>query len=173
MAPLSAAKRRTALDVLPAGRLRALVDEFALVAENRRDRAALQQALSDGRRLAFSDLLQRLSRVELQQMCRALRQEDRGRSKQELIDRIVPPDVRGVARKAPAGARKRVSRKAERSAGTARKAVSSKASSIRAKRNLPMARQGGEPRRAEANLPGAGGSAVREPGVGSEPADLS
>jgi hypothetical protein len=98
-----------------------------LVADNRRDRAALQKTLSDGRKLAFSDLLQHLSRVELQQMCRALRQEDRGRSKQELIDRILPLPVRRGTRKSPSDARKPVSRRPGASAAKPRKAVRAKA----------------------------------------------
>ena len=114
MVKLSSTKQRIALDVLPAGRLRELLDAFALEVDNRRLRDSLKSALADGRRVKFSDVLGELSRDELKQMCDVLGLDDSGREKQKIIDRILGSEA-SVAGGEPRKSRsKRTSRTEEK-----------------------------------------------------------
>src|SRR6266852_581740 len=86
---LGAAKKRAALDVLQAERLRELARSFDIGVESYRDRDALIDGLADGRRLSFEHILEQLSRDELKSMCATLGLDDTGREKDSLINRLL------------------------------------------------------------------------------------
>lgn len=84
-----AAKRRRALDTLTRDRLAALTAHFDLEVADRRISQNHVDAIVRSRRVVFADVLARLKRPELKDMCEALGLDTKGRDKQSLIDRIL------------------------------------------------------------------------------------
>ena len=120
MTALNSANKRVALELLPAGRLRQLIDSFELVVEDRRSRDSLVGALADGRKLGFARVLGLLSRDELKGICEALGLDTSGRAKQRIIDRIL---VLGVPRPAGPSRRKKRERGSRRGGRKMGKAI--------------------------------------------------
>jgi type I restriction enzyme M protein len=89
---LKAAHKKTALQALPAGRLREIVALFDIAVADLRSRASLVDALADGRRIDFTDVLSALSRAELKDVCHVLGLDTAGREKQALIQRTMNGD---------------------------------------------------------------------------------
>jgi hypothetical protein len=87
------ARKRVALELLKAERLRDLVRELDLTADNYRDRGSLISVLADGRRVDFTRVLERLSRDELKDLCGALGLPTTGREKDGLISRLMADDT--------------------------------------------------------------------------------
>jgi hypothetical protein len=92
---LTTTKKRVALEVLPAERLRSLARGFDVTVENYRDRAALIEGLGDGRRVSFREVLEQLSRDELKSMCASLGLDEYGRDKDALVERILEAESPG------------------------------------------------------------------------------
>src|SRR3954464_14094098 len=84
--PLSSARKRLALEVLKAERLRELVRDAELDVNSMRDRQALIGGLADGRRIEFRRVLAVLSRDELKSMCSALGLSTVGKDKALIVD---------------------------------------------------------------------------------------
>lgn len=84
---LTAAQRSRALEVLPAARLRELVDKLELQPKDRRSKDNLVQALAG----VLPDVLPKLFNQELRNMCEALGLNSSGRTQSDLIQRIVGP----------------------------------------------------------------------------------
>lgn len=94
---MTPSEKKRALAVLDANRLRELVDELAVDVASRKHREHLIDALADGRRLDFAELLAKVQRDELKAMCRALGLPDDGREKMLLITRLLaPPPTTGT-----------------------------------------------------------------------------
>ncbi|HKY35320.1 MAG TPA: ATP-binding protein [Polyangiaceae bacterium] len=86
---LPAARKREALEVLKADRLRELVRAMDVGVENYKNRDALVSALADGRRVDFRAVLAELSRDELKAMCVARGLSPGGKEKGSLVDRLL------------------------------------------------------------------------------------
>ena len=71
MPELTSAQQKAALAALPFARLRDLADDLGLEVADRRLLASFIQALADGRRVEFSEVLAQLERDELEAMCSA------------------------------------------------------------------------------------------------------
>ncbi len=97
----SSNQKKRALAVIPAGRLREVVDAFGFDVSDRRSRDLLVTALADGRRLDFGLLLEELKRSELQKMCAELGLDRTGRKKSLLVARLLSEDGAPSARQAP------------------------------------------------------------------------
>ena len=113
MGALTSRRKKQALEVLTAPRLRELVDAFHFDVDDRRSRELLVDTLADGRRLDFDLLLAELRRVELQEMCDELGIDGGGREKALLIARILddepddPPPPPSVAPTGPLKSKQR------------------------------------------------------------------
>lgn len=88
-AGVSLKHRRAALHSLDRNRLSQLAEELGLEVQDRRMVEHHVEALLRSKQVSFADLLGRLKREELQRICRILGLEERGREKDELIQRIV------------------------------------------------------------------------------------
>jgi hypothetical protein len=98
---LSRAKRETALGVLPLKRLEELADKHGLGVTGRRTKLQCIQALLGSRRVAFDELLTKLLRRELMKICTKLKLDSSGRTKAELIARLIAPVARSTSNKEP------------------------------------------------------------------------
>lgn len=92
-ASLTPSRKRIALDALKADRLRELTRELDVDSKSYRDRDALIEALADGRRIEFSEIVRRLSRDELRAMCEDLGLDSQARDKSVLIERLLHGDA--------------------------------------------------------------------------------
>src|SRR5262245_2514827 len=103
---LSSSQKRLCLEGLGASRLRQLVDALGVTASSRREKSELVAALADGRRSEFGEVLTLLRVAELKVVCEALGLDNRGRSKDDLLSRILSREGRaqGSAATAPASA---------------------------------------------------------------------
>lgn len=95
-ASLTPSRKRIALDALKADRLRELTRELDVDSRSYRDRDALIEALADGRRIEFSEIVRRLSRDELRAMCEDLGLDSQARDKSVLIERLLHGDTAQV-----------------------------------------------------------------------------
>ena len=83
--------KRAVLAELTAEELRANVDYYELDVADRRVKAQLVDALAGSRRARADEILGGLSRDRLKELCRALGQDDSGRSKADLVARLMVP----------------------------------------------------------------------------------
>ena len=83
--------KRAILDRLTAKELRAEVDRHELHVDDRRVKARLVDALAGSRRARLDEMLPALSRNRLKELCRAFSLDDSGRSKTDLVARLVGP----------------------------------------------------------------------------------
>jgi type I restriction enzyme M protein len=126
MIPLTPLRKRAALGVLPAPRLRRLLDDLGIEAADRKSKEGLTGALEEH----FLGVLVQLKRDELKAMCEALGLDASGKAKDELMERIVgdvpppapAPGIASTEAPSPAG-------------GSRRDAMSEKA--LRADRPVP------------------------------------
>jgi type I restriction enzyme M protein len=81
--------KRRILEQLGRDDLIAAVDRFELSVADRRVRNQLIDALVGSRKATLADILDPLSRDQLKELCRALDFDDRGRSKAELVARLL------------------------------------------------------------------------------------
>ncbi len=81
--------QRTALDTLTKTRLVELASGFELDLPQSKSKAAFVDALAASRRSSFEKVLELLKRDELKAICRAHDLDDGGKSKQQIIDRIL------------------------------------------------------------------------------------
>ncbi len=98
--------KRRILEQLGRDDLVAAVDRFELSVADRRVRAQLIDALASSRKATLADLLEPLARDQLKELCRALDLDDRGRSKAELVARLLGDEA--APAEAPARAAKPV-----------------------------------------------------------------
>ena len=82
-------RKRRILEQLGRDDLIAAVDRFELSVSDRRVRSQLIDALASSRKATLADILDPLSRDQLKDLCRALDLDDRGRSKTELVARLL------------------------------------------------------------------------------------
>ena len=81
--------QRTILESLTSRELRTAVDDHELVVEDRRVRAQLIDALARARRARIGEILLALRRDRLKDICRALQLDEAGRSKTDIVTRII------------------------------------------------------------------------------------
>jgi type I restriction enzyme M protein len=86
---VSQVEQHAAYESLTKARLVELVGGFGLDIPSNRPKAEFVKALAGARRVGFADVLARLSRDELKQICRDQGLDDSGREKQLLVDRIL------------------------------------------------------------------------------------
>lgn len=103
--PMPKPKKRTVLEVLTKKRLASLVHEFGLDVAGSRPKADLVEAIAGAKTASFADVLARLNRAELQDICRAHELDDSGKEKAVLIERILGTDA--VADSKPASPRRK------------------------------------------------------------------
>ena len=83
--------KRAVLAGLTAEELRANLDYYELAVADRRVKAQLVDALAGSRRARVDEILGDLSRDRLKELCRALRLDDSGRKKADLVARLMVP----------------------------------------------------------------------------------
>ena len=83
--------KRDILDQLTARELRAGVDNYELLVDDRRVRSQLVDALASSRKAKLGELLPGLPRNRLKELCRAFNLDDSGRKKADLAARLVGP----------------------------------------------------------------------------------
>jgi predicted ATPase len=81
--------KRRIVELLSRDELIPAVERFDLAVPNRRVRSQLIDALVRSRKAALADILEPLSRDRLKHLCRELGLDDRGRSKAELVARLL------------------------------------------------------------------------------------
>ena len=83
--------KRAILDQLTAKELRAGVDSYDLHVDDRRVRAQLVDALAGSGKAKLDEMLPKLSRNRLKELCRVFNLDDLGRKKADLVARLVGP----------------------------------------------------------------------------------
>ena len=83
--------KRAVLSELTRDELRDNLDRYGLDVQDRRVRSHLVDALAGARKARLDEMLWALPRDQLKALCRALDVEDSGRSKGDLVNRIVGP----------------------------------------------------------------------------------
>lgn len=81
--------KRRILELLLRDELIAAVERFDVAVKNRRVRGQLIDALARSRKAVLVDILGQLPRDRLKQICRELELDDRGRSKADLVARLL------------------------------------------------------------------------------------
>lgn len=86
--------KRQILELLPREELTAAMDRFELAVPDRRVRSQLIDALAKSRKAALPAILEQLPHNRLKQLCRELGLDDRGRSKADLVARLLGTEKR-------------------------------------------------------------------------------
>ena len=89
--------KRAVLAELTRAELRAGLDHYGLVVDDRRVTAQLVDALARSRKARLDEMLLRLSRNRLKELCRAFGLDDAGRRKADLAARLVGPAAESSA----------------------------------------------------------------------------
>ena len=96
--------KRAILAELTPAELRTNLDFYGLSVDDRRVRTQLVDALSRSRTARMDEMLLRLSRDRLKELCRAFGLDDSGRRKADLTSRLVGPSAASRALTSPASA---------------------------------------------------------------------
>ena len=96
--------KRAILAELTPAELRTNLDFYGLSVDDRRVRTQLVDALSRSRTARIDEMLLRLSRDHLKELCRAFGLDDSGRRKADLTARLVGPSAASRAATSPASA---------------------------------------------------------------------
>ena len=96
--------KRAILAELTPAELRTNLDFYGLSVDDRRVRTQLVDALSRSRTARMDEMLLRLSRDRLKELCRAFGLDDSGRRKADLTSRLVGPSVASRTSTSPASA---------------------------------------------------------------------
>ena len=93
--------KRAVLAELTRAELRANLDHYELAVDDRRVSAQLVDALARSRKARLDEMLLRLSRDRLKELCRVFGLDDSGRKKADLVARLVGPAVASSASESP------------------------------------------------------------------------
>ena len=93
--------KRAVLAELTRAELRANLDHYELAVDDRRVTAQLLDALARSRKARLDEILLRLSRNRLKELCRAFGLDDSGRRKADLVARLVGPAAASSASESP------------------------------------------------------------------------
>ena len=93
--------KRAVLAELTRAELRANLDHYELAVDDRRVTAQLADALARSRNARLDEMLLRLSRDRLKELCRVFGLDDAGRKKTDLVARLVGPAVASSAWESP------------------------------------------------------------------------
>ena len=93
--------KRAVLAELTRAELRANLDHYELAVDDRRVSAQLVDALVRSRKARLDEMLLRLSRYRLKELCRVFGLDDAGRKKADLVARLVGPAVASSASESP------------------------------------------------------------------------
>ena len=93
--------KRAVLAELTRAELRANLDHYELAVDDRRVKAQFVDALARSRKARLDEMLLRLSRDRLKELCRVFGLDDAGRKKADLVARLVGPAVASSASKSP------------------------------------------------------------------------
>ena len=93
--------KRAVLAELTRAELRANLDHYELAVDDRRVSAQLVDALARSRKARLDEMLLRLSRDRLKELCRVFGLDDAGRKKADLVARLVGPAVASSASESP------------------------------------------------------------------------
>ena len=93
--------KRAVLAELTRAELRDNLDHYELAVDDRRVSAQLVDALARSRKARLDEMLLRLSRDRLKELCRVFGLDDAGRKKADLVARLVGPAVASSASKSP------------------------------------------------------------------------
>ena len=83
--------RRAVLAELTLAELRANLDHYGLEVDDRRVKAQIVDALARSRKARLAEMLLRLPRVRLKELCRVFGLDDSGRKKADLVARLAGP----------------------------------------------------------------------------------
>ena len=93
--------KRAVLAELTRAELRANLDHYELTVDDRRVTAQLVDALARSRKARLDEMLLRLSRNRLKELCRVFGLDDAGRKKADLVARLVGPAAASPASESP------------------------------------------------------------------------
>ena len=93
--------KRAVLSELTRAELRANLDSYELAVDDRRVKAQLVDALARSRKARLDEMLLRLSRDRLKELCRVFGLDDAGRKKADLVARLVGPAAASSASESP------------------------------------------------------------------------
>ena len=93
--------KRAVFAELTRAELRANLDHYELAVDDRRVSAQLVDALARSRKARLDEMLLRLSRNRLKELCRAFGLDDSGRRKADLVARLVGPAAASSASESP------------------------------------------------------------------------
>ena len=93
--------KRAVLAELTRAELRANLDHYELAVDDRRVSAQLVEALARSRKARLDEMLLRLSRNRLKELCRVFGLDDSGRKKADLVARLVGPAAASSASESP------------------------------------------------------------------------
>ena len=93
--------KRAVLAELTRAELRANLDHYELAVDDRRVTAQLVDALARSRKARLDEMLLRLSRNRLKELCRVFGLDDSGRKKADLVARLVGPAAASSASESP------------------------------------------------------------------------
>ena len=93
--------KRAVLAELTRAELRANLDHYELAVDDRRVSAQLVDALARSRKARLDEMLLRLSRDRLKELCRVFGLDDSGRKKADLVARLVGPAAASPASESP------------------------------------------------------------------------
>ena len=93
--------KRAVLAELTRAELRANLDHYELAVDDRRVKAQFVDALARSRKARLDEMLLRLSRNRLKELCRVFGLDDAGRKKADLVARLVGPAAASSASESP------------------------------------------------------------------------
>ena len=93
--------KRAVLAELTRAELRANLDHYELAVDDRRVSAQLVDALARSRKARLDEMLLRLSRNRIKELCRVFGFDDAGRKKADLVARLVGPAAASSASESP------------------------------------------------------------------------
>ena len=93
--------KRAVLAELTRAELRANLDHYELAVDDRRVKAQFVDALARSRKARLDEMLLRLSRYRLKELCRVFGLDDAGRKKADLVTRLVGPAAAASAWESP------------------------------------------------------------------------
>ena len=93
--------KRAVLAELTRDELRANLDHYELAVDDRRVKAQFVDALARSRKARLDEMLLRLSRDRLKELCRVFGLDDAGRKKADLVARLVGPAATSSASESP------------------------------------------------------------------------